>query len=252
LHSRTWTHNLKSQTKRLLNCFYFSNKKSFEMKKVLYAFGSMITIVSLLFLSSCTKEDKFAQFLVTHASPDASGFDLLIDDKKVSTSAITFANNTGYLDVAAGGRNVKVNLTGTMTGLINTDLTLEEDKAYSLFVINRAANIEAVLLEDNLSNPSSGKAHLRFGHLSPDAPEVDIKIKGGAVIFPNAKFKKFTAFTPLDAGTYNLEVILSGTSIVRLSIPPISLEAGKIYTVFAKGLLSGGSNPLGAQIMVNK
>ena len=37
-----------------------------------------------------------------------------------------------------------------------------------------------------------------------------------------------------------------------LPLPGIKLKAGKIYTVFAKGLLSGtGAQALGAQIIVN-
>ena len=66
-------------------------------------------------------------------------------------------------------------------------------------------------------------------------------------------FKEYTAFTPLDAGTYNLEVRLAGTSTVALPLPGIVLTAGKIYTVYAKGFAGGmGAQALGAEIIVNK
>ncbi|MFZ1517049.1 MAG: DUF4397 domain-containing protein, partial [Saprospiraceae bacterium] len=69
----------------------------------------------------------------------------------------------------------------------------------------------------------------------------------------NKAFKEYTAFTPLDAGTYNLDVRVAGTSTVALVLPAITLEAGKIYTVFAKGFLGGtGAQALGAEIIVNK
>jgi hypothetical protein len=59
-------------------------------------------------------------------------------------------------------------------------------------------------------------------------------------------------FTPLDAGTYNLEVRLAGTNTVVLSLPNVMLAAGKIYTVFAKGFAGGtGMQALGAQVIVN-
>ena len=216
------------------------------------AFASAFLIFTLLSTTSCSKDDNIAKVLVTHASPDAPGVDLLIDNSKVNTSALTFPNSTGYLDVESGVRNVKVNAAGTSTSVINADVTLVEDKNYSIFAVNTLAKIEAIVLEDNLTAPAAGKAHVRFGHLSPDAPAVDIAVKGGAVVFPNAKFKDFTAFTPLDAGTYNLDVRVAGTTTVALSIPPITLEAGKIYTVFARGFLGAGTNKLGAQIIVNK
>jgi len=222
------------------------------MKQLLMAFASAFLIFTLLSTTSCSKDDNIAKVLVTHASPDAPGVDLLIDNSKVNTSALTFPNSTGYLDVESGVRNVKVNAAGTSTSVINADVTLVEDKNYSIFAVNTLAKIEAIVLEDNLTAPAAGKAHVRFGHLSPDAPAVDIAVKGGAVVFPNAKFKDFTAFTPLDAGTYNLDVRVAGTTTVALSIPPITLEAGKIYTVFARGFLGAGTNKLGAQIIVNK
>ena len=104
------------------------------------------------------------------------------------------------------------------------------------------------------SAPAAGKAHVRFVHLSPNAPAVDVAVaSSGAVVFSNKSFKDATAFTPLDAGDYNLDVRVAGTSTVALVLPTITLEAGKIYTVFAKGFLGGaGAQALGAQIIVNK
>ena len=88
------------------------------------------------------------------------------------------------------------------------------------------------LLRD-LTAPAAGKAHVRFIHLSPDAPAVDITLSDGTVLFGNYEFKQATGFTPLDAATYNLQVSLAGTSTVVLDRPGITLEDGKIYTVFS-------------------
>jgi hypothetical protein len=81
---------------------------------------------------------------------------------------------------------------------------------------------------------------------------VDIAVTGGPVVFPNTSFKGYTPFTPVPGGTYNLEVRPAGSTDVVLALPNVTLEAGKIYTVFAKGLLGGtGDQALGAQIIVN-
>jgi len=188
---------------------------------------------------------------VVHASPDAPGVDLLVDNTVAGTNLI-FPNNTGYLTVPSGTRNVKVNVTGTSTTVIEANIDFMEDKNYSVFAVNSVANIEAVLIEDDLTTPAQGKAHVRFIHLSPDAPAVDVTLMDGTVVFGNNSFKDFTAFTPLDAGSYDLEVRVAGTTTVALDLPVINLEAGKIYTVFAKGFLSGnGQQQLGAEIIVN-
>jgi hypothetical protein len=220
-------------------------------------FSMLFFTASMLSVTSCTKEEEVsnkARVLVTHASPDAPGVDLLIDNSKVNSAALTFPSNTGYLDVEAGIRNIKVNAAGTTTSVINADITFEKDKNYSIFAVDALAKISAVALEDDLTAPAAGKAHVRFVHLSPDAPAVDIAVaSSGAVVFGNRKFKEATGFAPLDAGTYNLDVRVAGTTTVALVLPAINLEAGKIYTVFAKGFLAGtGAQKLGAEIIVNK
>jgi len=188
---------------------------------------------------------------VVHASPDAPGVDLLVDNAVAGTN-LTFPNNTGYLTVPSGTRNVKVNVTGTMSTVIEANIDFMSNKNYSVFAVNSVSNIEPLLIEDDLTTPAQGKAHVRFIHLSPDAPAVDITLTDGTVVFGNKAFKDFTPFTPLDAGSYDLEVRVAGTNTVALDLPVITVEAGKIYSVFAKGFLSGnGALQLGAEIIVN-
>lgn len=213
--------------------------------------------LALLSLNSCTKDSDpvdpgNAKVLVVHASPNAPGVDLLLDGSKINTSALVYPNNTGYLSTTAKNTNVKVNVSGTTTTVINADLNLEKDKNYSVFAVDSVSKIAPLVLNDDLTAPASGKAHVRFVHLSPNAPAVDVALVGGSVVFPNKAFKESTAFTPLDAGTYNLEVRVAGTSTVALTLPPITLVSGKIYTVFARGFLGAtGTQELGAQIIAN-
>lgn len=218
----------------------------------------MLVLGTLAFgFTSCDEEEDMVKdqgkVMVIHASPDAPGVDLLVDNVKVNSSALSFPNNTGYLALDAGARNFKVNVSGTTTTVINATPTIMKDKNYSVFAVDSVSKISAVLVEDDLSSPASGKSHIRFIHLSPNAPAVDIALDGGAVVFGDYTFKEASAFTPLNAGSYDLEVRVAGTSTVALDLDPITLEAGKIYTVFAKGFLGGsGSQALGAEIIVNK
>jgi hypothetical protein len=227
------------------------------MKNLIFALS--ISLLAFTFIGcddeetpvSPTPETSNSLVKVIHASPDAPGVDLLVDNAVAGTN-LTFPNNTGYLTVPSGTRNVKVNVTGTMTTVIEANVPFMKDVNYSVFAVNSVSNIEPLLIEDDLTAPAQGKAHVRFIHLSPDAPAVDITLTDGTVVFGNRAFKDFTAFTPLDAGTYNLQVRVAGTNTVALDLPGITVESGKIYTVFAKGFLSGsGTQALGAQIIVN-
>jgi hypothetical protein len=218
-----------------------------------------LVLVSALALAGCGKDDNSnpvaptpqARVMAIHASPDAPAVDLLVDGA-VAGSGLAFPNNTAYLSVNAGTRNVKVNVAGTSTTVINANLPVTGGVNYSVFAVDAVASIGALVLTDDLTTPATGKAHVRFVHLSPDAPAVDVAVTSGPVLFADKSFKQYTAFTPVGAGNYNLEVRLAGTSTVVLSLPGITLQAGKIYTVFAKGFVAGtGAQALGAQIVVN-
>lgn len=232
-----------------------------KKKNLFFAVTSLLLLSTILV--SCKKEEKEkneARVLVTHASPDAPGVDLLVDNVKVNASALTFPNNTGYVTLTAGTRNIKVNAAGTTTSVINTDIPFIKDKNYSVFAFNRVASIGAILVEDNLAAPASGKAHVRFFHLSPGAPAVTVGILSGAnfsSVFSNRTFETQIsaaanqAFTPVDAGTYTFDVRLAGTTTSVLNLPGITLQAGKIYTVFARGIVGNTTTPLGASIILH-
>ncbi|MDH4157492.1 MAG: DUF4397 domain-containing protein [candidate division Zixibacteria bacterium] len=233
------------------------------MKSKSLIFGLGALTISALLVSGCSDDDDNnimssgsnpdqSTVMIIHASPDAPGVDILVDNAKAVTN-LGFPQNTGYVNVSAGMRNVKVNATGTSTTVINGHFDLAADAHYSVFAVDSVSKITVLVLSDNLAVPASGKSHVRFVHLSPNAPAVDIGLTGGGVVFPDVAFKEYVDFTPLDAGTYDLEVRLAGTSTVVLPLPGITLQAGKIYTVFAKGFVGGtGDKALGAEIIVNK
>lgn len=224
----------------------------------------MVKLMSLLAVSSvfiaCDKDDDpapVAKVMVVHASPNAPNVDVRINNT-VALTNVPFPANSTYTDVTAGATNIKVSPTGTTTYVIDANVTLTANTNYSVFAIDSVSKIKAAVVTDNLAAPATGKSHVRFFHLSPNAPAVDIAVTGGPVLFANRTFNDQSAnaavanFTPVDAATYNLEVRLAGTSTVVLALPNIPLAAGKIYTVFAKGFVGGaGAQALGAQIIAN-
>lgn len=229
------------------------------MSRITHLRVAALALIALVSVAGCGKDSSSnpltptpqARVMAVHASPDAPAVDLLVDGTVVG-SGLAFPSNTGYLTVNAGTRNVKVNVAGSSTTVINADLPLTGGGTYSVFAKGPVASIGALVVADDLTAPATGKAHVRFVHLSPDAPAVDVAVTGGPVLFADQAFSEYTAFTPVDAGTYDLEVRPAGSGTVVLALPGITLQAGKIYTVFARGFVSGsGAQALGAQIIVN-
>jgi len=190
---------------------------------------------------------------VVHASPNAPAVDIVVDNSTpAAVSGLAFPANTGYVGLGAGTRNVKVNVANTATTVINADLTLQAGKNYSVFAIDSVSSIEPSCWKTIF--PPRG----REGSCAVRAPVTRCAgrrhcgDRRGSGVWRRG-FQGVPGFTPLDAGTYNLEVRLAGTPTVVLPLPGITLEAGKIYTVFARGFVGGsGAQALGAEIIVNK
>lgn len=231
------------------------------MKKTI---GKFLGLLALPFVfAACDKDDDddnnmaTSQVMVVHASPNAPNVDVRVNNT-VALTNFAYSNNSNYTQVNSGATNIKVSPTGTTTYVIDANVNLEANKNYSVFAIDSVNKIKAAVMVDDLTAPASGKAHVRFLHLSPNAPAVDIAVTGGGVLFGNRSFNDqatnaaLTSFTPVNAGAYNLEVRAAGTNTVVLSLPNINLVSGKIYTVFAKGFLGGtGAQALGAQVIAN-
>jgi hypothetical protein len=206
------------------------------MKKLLSTLLIVATVLALA--TTAFAQTGKARVRVVHASPDAPAVDVLVNDGAAFTNA-PFKGITDYASLDTGTYNVKVVPTGaTEPVVIEADLALDA-KDYTVVAVGQLANIEPLVLVDNNSAPAAGKAHVRFVHASPDAPAVDIAVKGGPTLFSNVAFKEVGDYLPVDAGTYDLEVRLAGTDTVALDVPGLGLEAGTVYTVFAMGLAGG-------------
>ncbi len=68
-----------------------------------------------------------------------------------------FAGYTSYLNFYAGHRNIRVSPFNADNVIIDTTLTFTEGQAYSLFYVNRVANIRALLVKDSRVNPGEEK-----------------------------------------------------------------------------------------------
>lgn len=208
-------------------------------RKAFYPLMVLATAVALLATTAVTFAADQARVRVVHASPDAPAVDVLVNGSAAFTNA-AFKGVTNYASLDAGSYSVAVVPAGqTAPQVISATLPLDAGKDYTVVALGKLANIEPLVLTDNNTLPAAGKAHVRFVHASPDAPAVDVAVKGGPVIFSNVAFKGVGDYTPVDSGTYNLEVRLAGTDTVALDLPNITLDAGTVYTVYAMGLAGG-------------
>ena len=202
----------------------------------------LATVLTLVWASAtiALADSGPARVRVVHASPDAPAVDVWVNDAIIAFSNAPFKGITKYAELEPATYNVKVVPAGaTEPVVIEADLGLAADTDYTVVAVGKLADIDPIVLVDDNTLPAAGMAHVRFMHASPDAPNVDIAVKGGPELFINVPFKQAFPYVPVAAGTYDLEVRIHDTGDVVLQVPGLALADQTVYTVFAMGLAGG-------------
>jgi hypothetical protein len=96
---------------------------------------------------------------------------------------------------------------------------------------------------DDDANPvaptAPGIAELRLGHLSPDAPSVDVRVNGD-VVAAGVPFGVVSAYLPVPAGSTRIQVSPAGATEPVVIDATLELAADTAYSVIATGLLNAG------------
>jgi len=96
------------------------------------------------------------------------------------------------------------------------------------------------------SDSEPPKASLRVAHFAPDVPAVDVFLKSpgaansaGNRLLQNVSFPAATAYSSVNAGTYDASAALAGTLTGVVNLNGANLAGGTSTSVFATGLLGG-------------
>lgn len=126
-----------------------------------------------------------------------------------------------------------------------TQVTFETraDQYYSVYAVGTVQDVEAVVLTDDLSLPTPGKAKVRIMNYSPDAGPVDVVITGGVpapvTLAANLDYKGVQEFFEIDPGRYTIEVRVAGTT-TRISGADsrrenVLIEPNSCYSIWTAG-----------------
>ncbi len=180
---------------------------------------------------------------ILHASPDAPDVDVYANDAKIAEN-LSYRQFTPYISVPSGDYRIRVYPAGTtQNAVIDTDLRIPGGKIYTVAAAGMLSDIGLFPIEDPIMPMLPGKVYLRFVHLSPDAPAVDVTLQDGFKVFNNIGYKDISDYVPLNPGTYAFNVKPAGSDDIVLYVPNINLLPDRFYTIYAVGL-AGGNPPL--------
>jgi hypothetical protein len=202
----------------------------------------VVLLFAVLFLPACKRSNDDVQpgaaLSVVNLISGNSAIDFYLNNQRVNGTSLLYLQRLAYFNTFPGLNKFDVTIGGTLQGLATDTATLAPGKFHSLFIVEDG-NTQFLLTTDDLADPPAGKAKVRFVNVSPDAPNVDLLVSGGASLFTNQGFKSYTDFTLVDPATYTFEIQQSGESAVKATSSDIKIEAGKTYTVLVYGLWNG-------------
>lgn len=215
---------------------------------------------AVLLLSACSKKDdpvvtpapETGRINAYHAAASANvSVKVLVDDAEKAT--LTYGQNSGYQTVNTGSRVVKVNVASSGAAAFPSQpVSVEKDKSYSYFAYaSTATAVTGLLVPDDLTAPTTGKAKIRLVHLGVDAPAA-LKLSTTAasvadIANTGASFGGFSPFVEIQPGQYNVAVTSGTSSATLVNVGDGSgsgagtnktYEAGKIYTIVVRGINS--------------
>ena len=174
---------------------------------------------------------------ILHAVPDAPNVDIYANGKMVAQN-IAFGQLTRYLPIPEGNYTIALYVTGkTDSPVLQNTLRVTKDMIMTIAAAGTLNEIGLIGIPDACMNVNTGKAMIRFMHLSPNAPAVDITLPDGTVLFNNVSFKHLTEYIMVDPRNYTLQVRLAGRPTVVLTVPNVALDENMAYTVYALGLV---------------
>jgi len=88
---------------------------------------------------------------------------------------------------------------------------------------------------------------LRFLNLSGTSPSLDLYAASSLQYFFTDRYfgetdASSTSFVSFPSGDYTFDLYASGTVVTLASLSGIALQGGKVYTLFASGMLGGLGN----------
>ena len=198
-----------------------------------------IALIALTGLSSCTKDNTElnanAFVRVVNASENSPAQDFYLDSAKLTSNAVAYGNQSGYLTTTNGKKLGRFKTSGTATVNSSATLNIDGGKYYTVYYTGGTTSSASFTTTDEQVASSANKAKVRFVHLSSAAAsQVDIAIKGGAKLVNNLAYKTASAYQEVDAST-NFSLFAAGSSTVSLDLSGLNLQAGKIYTVYISG-----------------
>lgn len=176
---------------------------------------------------------------IIHANPTTSNIDVYANGSLVASN-IAFGKISKYLTLTPGEYNFQLYPTGTYdTPMLSQDIQLIANANYTISFVALSNNPFLFRLKDDNIATTRAQAYLRFINLSQNSPLLSLSLPNNFVLFNSAEFLETTGYYQLSPGIYNFEVSFGSSDVTVKYIKNLTLEGGKLYTIYVLGVFNG-------------
>lgn len=201
----------------------------------------------LIFATACNVNSNMTNpqqgnFLVTNVSPDAPPLDLYINSTGF-IQGLGYGTYSAYNALTAGSYTFSFfDSASASSPVLSNLITLSPATNNSYFVIDSFKRVKASFVPDNLVLPGPDSVNIRFFNFSPNAGAVSLyEATLDSAFYSIRSFNDVSgaAFNKIKAGVYNFQLQQPDGTVLASKLD--TLSSGHIYTIFAKGNVSGTS-----------
>lgn len=196
-----------------------------------------------------------ARAQVVHAAPDAPAVSVYVTAPGADlagTSALgtfSFGENLGPVEVPTGDYQIRVTLAGDPATVVFDAGTVTLPAGADLLLVAVANTTTGPAPITLLVNDGTTQAELldvgtvadvRAGHLSPDAPAVDVIVNDDfdSPLFNAATYPSVTGYASVPPATYNIKVVDDASQSLTVIDADLALSRGVSYSVLAVNFLA--------------
>ncbi|WP_346237161.1 DUF4397 domain-containing protein [Niabella insulamsoli] len=224
-------------------------------------FSKNLLTLSLLavVLASCSKSDDYqnlpdaAAVAIIHASAGTPALDVALDNNRLGVNYFDYTDRIEYFRAYTGNRMLKVYNAGASTAnpIFSKSLNFDVNKYYSVFLVDTASKMDAVLIRDSTRSAGADSVRIRFANMSPDAAGLSLYVGDNTTpIASNIPYKTAGNFFSYKAETGVVFKVKNAAGTLLATYEPVNLRWGNIYTIWCGGYV-GGSDAAGTRIKLD-
>ncbi|MDF2502664.1 MULTISPECIES: DUF4397 domain-containing protein [Clostridium] len=192
-----------------------------------------------------TQSNSYIRFL--NASSNSPAVDIY-SNNTLLVQNLPYKEFSLYFPASSGNYNIRIYPTGqNINPILDADIHIAPNTITNLAITGNTPNLSLYAIPEPVAAQNFGRPCIRFVHLSPDAPAVDLNLSIGTKVFSNVTYKKITDYACLPAGTYTFNINATGSDNTALTIPNVQLLPNTYYTIYALGSVEA-SVPLSAVV----